>query len=439
MPPQQTPEAFVHWLRGASPYINAHRGRTFVITFGGEALAGGGLAELIHDIALLDALGVRLILVPGTRPQVAARLAAQGEGGAYAEGLRVTTPAAMEAVKEAAGLVRTEVEARLSMGLANSPMAGARIRVVSGNFVTARPIGVRDGVDFGHTGQVRRIDGEAIRRQLADGNVVLLSPVGYSPTGETFNLSAIEVARSAAVAVGADKLLCLTEGGMTTESGALARELSPADARAWRAGQPADGDLPRTVSAAIAALEGGVRRAHLIDRQCAGGLLLELFTRDGVGTLITAERFEAIRPAAIDDVGGIIELITPLEQAGVLVRRSREVLETQIGDFWVMERDGMVVACAACHPYPDDGVAELACLAVHPDYRQGGRAGALLARAERELAAHGMGRLFVLTTQTAHWFLERGFVAGALGELPVTRRAMINYQRNSKVYIKEIA
>jgi len=416
--------------------MNAHRGRAMVIQFGGECLADGGFADLIHDIALLNALGIRLVLAHGTRPQVAERLGT--DKAVFHHGLRVTPATALPAVKEAAGLVRTEIEAQLSTGLANSPMAGARIRVVSGNFVTARPIGVKNGIDFGHTGQIRRIDGEAINRQLADGAIVLLSPLGYSRTGEVFNLSAPEVARAAAVAIGADKLICLTEEpGLTDANGALIRELHPQAAREWLTTQP-DGDRSRTVTTVLSALEGGVKRVHLLNRHVAGVLLLELFTRDGVGTLIAADRFEEIRPATIDDIGGLLELIAPLEDAGILVRRCRDVLETDIGDFLVMERDGMVVACAACHTYPKDGVAELACLAVHPDYRQGGRAEAMLSRAAQSLRQTGTERLFVLTTQTAHWFLERGFTAGALGDLPVTRRTMHNYQRGAKLYVKTL-
>jgi amino-acid N-acetyltransferase len=430
---------FVRWFRGASPYINAHRQKTFVILFGGDAVANGGFAELIHDIALLGALGIRLVLVHGTRPQVAERLIANGETPRYQDGLRITSPAAMVCVKEAAGTVRTDIESLLSMGVANSPMAGARLRVVSGNFVTARPIGIKDGTDFGHTGHVRRIDGNAIHAQLDLGSVVLLSPIGYSPTGESFNLSAQEVARETAIALGADKLLVLGEAhGLTDPNGHLMRELSRVQAQAWVDRQPEDSTQRQTVSDALQALGGGVQRAHILDRHTPGVLLLELFTRDGIGTLITADRFEETRTARIDDVGGILELIAPLEAASALVRRSRERLETDIGDFSVMERDGMVVACAACHRYPAEQIAELACLAVHPDYTRSGRGAALLTRAERDLAANGIKRLFVLTTQTAHWFLERGFKPSTLSDLPVARQSMVNYRRSAQVYSKDI-
>jgi len=205
---------FVHWFRSAAPYIHGFRGKTFVIAFGGELVADGGFVQLAHDVNLLNSLGVRLVLIHGVRPQVEARLTENGTAIRYVNGLRVTDDAALACVKEAAGTVRVEIEALLSLGLANTPMAGADIRVASGNFVTAQPLGVRDGVDLLHTGEVRKIDAAAIRRRLDQHDIVLLSPIGYSPTGEIFNLSLEDVATQAAVELAADKLIFLidTEG-----------------------------------------------------------------------------------------------------------------------------------------------------------------------------------------------------------------------------------
>lgn len=435
----ENPEAFVRFFRAASPYIHAHRGRTFVVVFGGEAVADPAFPAQVQDLALLASLGVRLVLVHGSRPQVDDLLRARGVAVRYHGGVRITTPEALACVKEAAGRVRVEVEALLSMGLANSPMAGARVRVQSGNFVTARPLGVRDGTDFGHTGQVRRIDGNAIARVLDQGAVALVSHVGYSPTGEVFNLTAAEVASATAVALGADKLLCLLDPpGLADADGRPVRELDLPEAEAFLT----HSRLPEAAGAALAgcvtAVVGGVRRAHLLDRTVDGVLLKELFTRDGVGTLVTADRFESTRPATIDDVGGILALIEPLEAAGVLVPRPRERLETEIGGFTVMDRDGTVIACAALRPFPQEQVAELACLAVHPDYAKHGRGDSLLSQVERQAAQQGVRRLFVLTTQTAHWFQERGFVPARAADLPVRRQAMINDQRGAKVYIKDL-
>jgi len=432
--------SFVHAFRNSAPYINAHRGRTFVIVFGGEAVSDPAFADLIHDIALLNSLGVRLVLVHGARPQIEQRLRARDAEIRYVNGLRVTDDAALPAVKEAIGCVRIEIEALLSMGLANSPMAGARIQVATGNYVIARPLGVRNGVDYRHTGEVRRIETEIIERQLKDGAIVLLSPLGYSPTGEVFNLSAEDVAGSAALALRADKLLCLVEGtGLLDARKRLIQQLTPPQAEAILNSKRAlPEDVARHLASAVRASRGGVRRAHLVSRNADGALLQELFTRDGIGTLITAEAYEEIRAAGIDDVGGILELIAPLETDGILVRRSRERLETEIGHFTVAERDGMIVACAALYPSVDERVGELACLAVHADYRGAGRGDALLAQLERQAIDLGLQRLFVLTTHTAHWFRERGFEPADIKALPVARQALYNWQRNSKVFIKAL-
>jgi len=435
------PDSFVDWFRGSSPYIHAHRGRTFVIAFGGEAVADENFYLLIHDIALLHGLGIRLVLVHGARPQIEQRLNARGVEMQYINGVRVTDEAALTCVKEAAGAVRVEIEALLSMGLANSPMAGARIRVASGNFVTARPIGVRDGIDYGHTGLVRRIDAAAIEQRLDAGAIALVPPLGYSPTGEVFNLSAADVAASVAIALGADKLISLVESkGVTDARNRVIQSMLPKEVDTLLGGRRRlPEDLVQHLKGALHACRSGVKRSHLIDRRQDGALLKELFTRDGIGTLITAEPYEETRTARIDDVGGLLELLEPLEEKGVLVRRSRELLETEINQFTLMERDGMVIACAALYPYPQESMAELACVVVHPDYRGDDRGDRLLAHMERSAKALGIGQLFILTTQTAHWFRERGFVQGDLKDLPMRKRELYNYRRNSKVFIKTLA
>ncbi|MFO8156141.1 MAG: amino-acid N-acetyltransferase [Pseudomonadota bacterium] len=426
--------AFVDWFRHSSPYINAFRGRTFVIGFGGEAVADGDFPHLVHDLALLHSLGVRLVLVHGARPQIDARLAESGIPSTQADGLRITDDDALPAVTQATGAVRAEVEARLSMGLANSPMAGLAIRVLSGNFITARPLGVRNGVDFRHTGEVRRVDTAALRTALTDEALVLLGPLGYSPTGEIFNLGAEEVAARAATALGADKLILLAEpGSLPRRDGRLLDELDPDEAAAL-AGTDAMG---RTLGHAIHACRHGVPRVHLLERDREGALLLELFTREGIGTLISRQRLEGTRTAGINDVGGILELIAPLEAEGVLVRRSREQLETEIDRFIVVERDGAIIACAALYPFLDDAMGELACLAVAPDYQGAGRGDALLTLVERSAREQGIEGLFVLTTRTAHWFQERGFEPAALDDLPMARQALYNYQRNARVFVKK--
>jgi amino-acid N-acetyltransferase len=438
--PIDAAEDFVRWFRHATPYVHAHRGRTFVIAFGGEAVEDTAFRNLVHDLAMLHGLGIRLVLVHGARPQIERRLARRGAALRYVNGLRVTDEAALACVTEAAGSLRVEIEARFSQGLANSPMAGVRIPVASGNFVTAKPLGVLDGTDYLHTGVVRRIDRDSLGRRLDDGAVALMPPIGYSPTGEVFNLSAADVARSAAIALGADKLIfLLEEPGLTDAAGNLVSNvLSGAVGDLLDASPNLPEDLAQSLRAGADACIQGVHRVHLVGRHADGALLRELFTRDGIGTLITAEPYEELRPARIDDVAGILELLRPLEESGVLVRRSRERLETEIDRFFLMERDGMAIACAAIYCYPQDGMGELACVAVHPDYRNRGRGDILLERMERVARERGITRLFVLTTQTAHWFLERGFLRASLADLPMEKQALYNYRRNAKVFIKKL-
>ena len=440
MPEKNNNAAFVNWFRHSAPYIKAHSGRTFVITFGGEMAADARFPHFIQDIALLNTLGVRLVLVHGARPQIEEILRERGVKTRHHNGLRVTGSEALACVKQAAGALRVEIEALLSMGVANSPMAGARIRASSGNYIIARPLGVRDGVDFEHTGEVRRVDAQALQKALDDNAVVLLSPLGYSPTGEVFNLSAEDVATAVAVELRADKLLCLTEGpGLADEKKQLLRQLTLSEAqRVLFSKRALDANVKRHLACAVRACQNGVRRAHLISRRTDGALLLELFTRDGIGTLIAGDVYEDMRAATIDDVAGILELIAPLEEDGVLVRRSRERLETEIGYFTVMERDGSVIACGALYPYTTESVGELACFVVHPDYRNTGRGEALLTKIEQGAKKQKIRRLFVLTTHTAHWFQERGFKAADIKDLPVARQALYNYQRNSKVFIKKL-
>ena len=432
--------AFVSWFRRSSPYIHAHRGRTFVVCFEGEALYAANFAGLIHDIALLNSLGIRLVLVHGIRPQIEQRLERKGITSRYHKGLRITDNEALEAVKEAAGLVRVEIEAHFSLSLANSPMAGAKVRVTSGNFVTAKPLGIRDGIDFLYTGDVRRIDHQAIRDKLDQDNVVLLSPIGYSPSGEVFNLSAEEVATATAIALESDKLILLMEAETLLDGrNRLIRQLTVNEAKAFiDKSTSASEPLKRHLCAAINACENGVARTHLINREYDGAILTELFTRDGIGSLISPTPYEVLRSADIQDIAGILELIAPLEEKNLLVRRSRETLEMEIEDFVIIERDRLIIGCAALHLFPDAQSAEIACLALHSDYRGEQRGERLLDHLAEIAQKAKISRFFVLTTQTIHWFLEHGFQETTLDQLPVERQALYNDRRNSKVLTKTI-
>ena len=432
-------EAFVKWFRSATPYIHQWGGATFVIAFGGEVLADGEFQQLTHDINVLMSLEVRVVLVHGTRPQIEEQMRQHGVTPRYVANRRVTDDRALACVKEANGIVRVEMEALLSMELANSPMWGADIRVSSGNFVTAKPVGVVGGVDFGHTGEVRKIDAEGIRRRLDDHEVVLLSPLGFSPTGGVFNCTVEDVATSTAIALGADKLIFLTEtAGALDAKGRLISEMTVKQAdEILVAG---NGTLPEDVKiylpCAVKACRGGVKRSHLVSRHVDGALLIELFTHHGIGTMLVPESPEVIRGADAGDVAGIVQIIEPLEQQGILVKRDRGQLEREIERFYVIESEGNILGCAALYPFPEESSVELACLAVNPYYRDGGRGERLLAFAEASARKQGFKTLFVLSTRTTHWFIERGFAEADLARLPGRKQALYNYDRRSKIFTK---
>lgn len=438
MEPQKS---FVSWFRDSSPYIHAHRNKTFVISFGGEAVLADDFEHHVHDFALLNSLGIRLVLVHGIRPQIDQRLAKLDVPARFHNNLRITDDVALQCVKEAAGLVRVEIEALLSMGLANSPMAGAKIKVASGNFVAAKPIGVIDGIDYCYTGEVRRIDSAAIHQQLDQDNVVLISPVGYSPSGEIFNLSAEQVATAVSIALKAEKLVLLTEQSCCSpDNGEQIQQMTTAEADAFLQQHPGiSTSISLPLKAAMQSCQSGIDRVHLIDRTIDGALLLELFSRDGIGTLVSSTAFEELRPATLDDIGGILELIKPLEQQGKLAKRSREKIEMEIADYIVIERDGLIIGCTALHPDLQNRFGAIACLAVHPDYQGSARGNRMLEYVYRRAGELKLKKLFVLSTQTMHWFIDRGFLSSSITDLPDRLKALYNPQRNSKVLCKDIA
>jgi amino-acid N-acetyltransferase len=431
----------VAWVRQAAPYIHAFRGRTFVIAFGGEALDDRTSAlALIHDIALLDSMGIRLVLVHGARPQIDAEMAARGLTPRFHHGLRVTDGEALECVKRAMGITRIEIEAMLSQGLPNTPLAGGFLRVTGGNFISAKPVGVVDGVDYQYTGAVRNVIAEEIKADLVQENVVLITPIGASPSGEIFNLAWEDVAETVATAIEADKLIFLCDApGLVDRKGKLLDALTADEAGDLLARKVKQSpEVTRVLPGALRAVRGKASRVHFLDRHRDGAMLMEFFTRDGIGTVLTHAPLEKVRDATIDDVGAILGLIAPLEADGTLVKRGRERIEMEIERFSVLELDGVVVGCAALYPFTGEKAGELACLAVTSDYREIGYGDRLRKHIEIRARKLKLKRLFVLTTRTAHWFVERGFVEAGLEALPKLRRGLYNYQRRSKVLIKTL-
>ena len=427
---------YVEWFRGAAPYIKAHRRKTFVVMISDEVIFSERFTGLVHDIALLKHLGIKLVILHGSRDSIDAHLARNNLQSEFHQNMRITDSESLPYVVQAINAVRTHFEAQLSMGLPNTPMSGSEITLASGNFVTGMPIGVIDGVDLQHSGKVRYIRHQAINELLDLNHIVLLSNLGYSRTGEVFNLPTEELAADVASALSADKLIYLHHGTRDDQRQAITLSTTDCDQLLQRA-DTAD-DQKNLLRQAIQAIRAGVKRVHLIDQKVDGGLLLELFTRDGYGVMITNLFYQGSRAASIDDIGGILSLIEPLEQSGILVSRSHEQMELQIRYFQVMEKDGMIIACIACIPDDDDTVAEVACLAVHQDYQRAGLASQLLQIAEERALELGCRRVYTLTTRTSHWFIEHGFSEDRDFKLPPARRASYNPGRGSKILLKSL-
>ncbi|MBC7699333.1 amino-acid N-acetyltransferase [Aquabacterium sp.] len=453
------PHTFVPWFRSVAPHIHAHRGKTFVVGLSGELIAAGKLESFVQDLALMHAMGIKIVLAHGFRPQLEEQLRAKGQESKFSHGMRITDSVALDCAQEAAGQLRYEIEAAFSLGLPNTPMAGASVSVISGNFVTARPVGIVDGVDFMHTGLVRKIDAVPVRRAIDTGAMVMLSPFGFSHTGEAFNLSMEDVATSAAIALQADKLIFVTEVRGILQSVVQApdkaveleatqnnddeidQELALLDAKRLVASLPnpmQPTDTAFYLQHAVKASEGGVERVHIIPFKVDGALLMEVFTHDGLGTMIVDEKLESLREATPDDVGGILQLIEPFEKDGTLVKRSRTEIERDVSQYTVIEHDGVIFGCAALHAYPESGTAEMAALTVSPNAQGQGDGERILKRIEQRARAMGVSSLFVLTTRTMHWFLKRGFAPVDPTWLPEARKRHYKWDRRSQVLVKPL-
>ena len=428
----------IAWFRASAPYINAYRGKTFVVYLPGESLLHANFSTIIQDLALLHSLGIRLVLVHGSRPQINERLNKENIASEFYDNERVTDESSIPYVLQAVGESRFLVESALSTGLPNSPMHGSNIKVVTGNFVVGMPKGVHSGVDFHFTGQVRKIESSAINNLLANQAIVLISPIGYSITGEVFNLPSADLAIETAISLQADKFIYFTEqAGLILSNGELIHQLGLNECQSLISDPTVENDTAKQIlTDCFKVADKGVARAQIISYCENGSLLEELFTTNGRGTLVHRDSYEVIRQATIDDVGGILALITPLEQQGVLVRRSRELLESEITQFSVIEIDNLVIGCAALYDFGDSDCAELAALTTHPEYQGQGMGAKLLLHIEHSARALGFKRIFVLTTQTAHWFLANGFSPGDLNQLPEQKQSLYNLQRRSKIFVK---
>ena len=419
----------IDFFREAAPYIHLHRGKTFVIAFEGEVIESAEFSQLIHDIAILSTLGARIVLVHGARSQVDKHLESLNHNIQVVDDMRVTDDVTLQVAKETIGALRVEIENQLTHALSTPPIINESLGVLSGNFITAKPMGVHNGTDYQHTGTVRKINAKLIKQLVDSGSIVLLSSLGFSPSGEAFNLRYEDVASSAAKALQADKLIFIHNDNATPTSDVELGELND-----FIENHPSQKRLLNHIKTA---LQNGVQRVHLLSTKTIDALFLELYTRDGIGTMFNASLYEETRQATVADVSGIIDLIAPLEEKGALIKRSREQLEIEVEQFSVIERDGKIIGCAAMYPI-NESTAELACLAIHSEYKGGGRGDVLLKRITKLAKERNLSQLLVLTTQSVDWFRERDFKLGDISDLPEKKKALYNFQRNSKVLLKKI-
>jgi len=432
---------YARWFRDSTPYISAHRKKTFVVLLPGDAIVHEHITPIVHDLALLSVLGVRVVLVHGARPQIEAALSAANITPRFHGYRRITDQETIVQVEYAVARARAQIEGLFCLGLPNTPLHNTRINVLSGNLVTARPVGIVDGVDHLFTGRVRTIHHELIETLLVGGAIVLLSPLGYSPSGEAFNLTSEELAAEAALALGADKLIAFDEMSRLQDADGRPRsELTPDELEQLLPTACFTESTRLRLEALLRACRGGIPRCHLVGYREDGALLRELFTAQGCGTQISENGAQHLRRATPDDVAGIVELIRPLEATGALVKRSRDRLEREVDRFFVAELDGIVVGCCALYPFEGTGAGELACLAMHPGYRDNtvANGASLVRRVEAEARRLGLSELFLLTTQTRDWFKEQGFVDAGVDDLPAPKKALYNFQRNSIVMRKKL-
>ena len=446
---------FVDMFRGSANYIASHRNTLVVYHIPGDLLEEDPnvFRDLMNDISLTWLLGMKIVIVAGCRYQIEKRIKERKTH----MGMTVTDPESLRIVKEEAGYVRFEVERQLARALKGAKGGGMEGNVVSGNFYSSQPCGVLDGVDYMYSGFVRKLETEKIHSVHKNRDIVLLTALGFSPTGEVFNVNSEYLAAYAGGALGASKVIYFLEKDAALRHkihGSNIPHLRVNDGRKLLAlngvrtetkgfvyldNCPYEGarkDMLIKMGWGMIALDAGVKRVHLVAPE-NGMLLQELYTRDGGGTMISTDLYDGILKATVQDVTAIHELITPLVEKGTLIERTKADLERHIDQYHIYTRDGLVVACGQLKIF-ENGYAEIGCMVVNPAYRAKGRGDAMLGYLERLAVQAGATILFVLSTQTMEWFIERGFDLVGVNALPPSRQATYNHVRASKIYMKKV-
>lgn len=430
-------DPFVRAFREAAPYIHYLRDKTIVLAISSHVIAAEHFASLAQDISLLGSLGIKVVVVHGVRKYINDLMSQSDTPLSSYKGKRITDEQTLIKVKQACGEVRFDLEAALSSGVSNSPQNGTRNRLVSGNFISAKPLGVIDGIDMGYTGTIRRIDFAMIKQLLQQQCMVLVSPMGHSLSGKTFNLSMDEVAAEIAIGLHAEKLVFINEeAGVLDQAGTLIRNLAANEAVSLFEQVPQHKSIKRLLPSTLKALQNGVKRVQYISGAIDGSLFSELFTKNGSGTSLAQNAFVHIRQAVSDDIPDIIRLVRPLEDQGVLLHRSHDYLENHIDEFSMLEHDEQVYGCVALKRFKNSNMGELACLVVSPDAQEGGYGELLLQHVQKQARAAKLKTLFCLSTHTGEWFSERGFQDASIDDVPLERQRQYHQDgRGSHVYL----
>lgn len=429
---------FAQDFREAAPYIQYLRGKTIVIGIASSLLDSANLNDMVADFNLIAALGARLVLVHGCNTQINALCALNAHQSDFHQHRRITDLTVLQYAKQVCGQIQFDLQAALSLGYTQSPQKPPRLRTVTGNYLTAKPLGILDGVDMQYTGTVRKVDAQAIVQSLDTQAIVIISPIAASPIGQSYNLSMPDTAQAVAVALQAEKLIFLTEeSGIFDAQKQLLSNLTAQEAEQLLTQTLALPQQRALLSTAIDALNQDIARVQILSGRENGSLIKELFTRQGAGTSIAQNSFIQIRPAREQDIADIIALIRPLETRGVLVRRSKSYLEDHIREFSLLEHDHQIYGCVALKTFTDaPQSAELACLVVSDNVRDAGYGDHLLAHVIHEAKKHNKQQLFALSTQTTDWFLEHGFQAAQISDLPPSRQAQYHQlARQSKIFV----
>jgi len=420
-------------LRGILQYIPQFREKTFVLALDGAIVTDENFATLLLDVAFLRSLNIRVVLVHGASAQIKALAEKQGVKPSNLDGAGITDAPTLQLAMDAANRLTHEILEGLS---AND------LRAVCPNAIIAHPLGILQGVDHLFTGKVERVDVDLLQMLLSQGIIPVIPPLGFDGDGKTYRVNSDSVAVAVGEALKAVKLMFITPQDGILVQGRLIRQMLLADFESVLALQKNDISPEQLSKAlhAVTACKGGIPRVHVINGKVDEGLLAEVFSNDGIGTLIYANEYQQIRRAMKKDIRAIQLLTKKAVEAEELVRRSRASIEKNLGDYFIFETDKNPVACVALHVYPEQKIGELACLYVNTSHENHGIGRKLIQFVESRAKEQNLNELITLSTQAFTYFqLKGGFSEGTPDDLPPGRREKYDQSgRNSKVLVKKL-